>query len=187
MQALVPGAPVPATAGFARRNDRPTNISITWDPGISPNQTQRQSLWQSTSPARRLGHVLAGAALSVATATGAQAVVARQATQDSGASIDGMAGNHRHAAVTQRCAPDTGAHRVRRAVSVMTRMVRGSAIRTHPAAAARAAITANTPSRTATPKAGIGEPGGSFVVGISAPPTTAITGRPLQQFRPDIK
>ncbi|CAG2149230.1 hypothetical protein LMG19282_03510 [Cupriavidus campinensis] len=59
---------------------------------ISPNQTQRQSLWQSLSLARRLGHVLAGAVLSVAIATGAQVAVARQATQDLGASIDGMAG-----------------------------------------------------------------------------------------------
>lgn len=55
-----------------------------------PSQSQRQSHWQSLSLARSLGHVLAGAALSVALALAPQGVMARQSPQSS--EVQGVVG-----------------------------------------------------------------------------------------------
>jgi len=49
---------------------------------ISSSQSQRQSHWQSLGLARSLGHVLAGAALSMALAVMPQGVMARQSPDD---------------------------------------------------------------------------------------------------------
>ncbi len=51
---------------------------------ISQSQSQRQSHWQSLSLARSLGHVLAGAALSMALALSPQGAMARQSPDVSG-------------------------------------------------------------------------------------------------------
>ncbi len=56
----------------------------------SPSQSQRQSHWQSLSLVRSLGHVLAGAALSMALAMTPQGAMARQSAQSS--DVQGVVG-----------------------------------------------------------------------------------------------
>lgn len=51
---------------------------------ISQSQSQRQSYWQSLSLVRSLGHVLAGAALSMALALSPQGAMARQSPDVTG-------------------------------------------------------------------------------------------------------
>lgn len=51
---------------------------------ISQSQSQRQSTWQSLSLARSLGHVLAGAALSMALVLSPQGAMARQSPDTAG-------------------------------------------------------------------------------------------------------
>lgn len=59
-------------------------------PRYFPSQPQRQSIWQSLSLARSLGHVFAGAALSLALAMTPQGAMARQSAAQS--DVQGVVG-----------------------------------------------------------------------------------------------